>query len=358
LNPDFAEAHSNLGLLMQSKGKRDHAMACYRHALEIKPDYPEARNNHSLLLLLMGCFREGWPEYEWRWKCKGQEERVFPQPRWTGSSLAGRTLLVHSEQGLGDTLQFIRYAELLRHQGGTVMIEVQPSLLPLLTQSGFQGLVGKGTPLGDFDVHVPLLSLPGIFETSLETIPGGVPYLSADPQGVEHWQHVLRDTAGFRVGVAWQGNPNYKGDRLRSIPLSHFRVLAQDGVELISLQKGFGSEQMAEIAGKFKVRDLGGSVDTEHGAFMDTAAIMKNLDLVVTSDTAVAHLAGALGVPVWVALPFSPDWRWMLDRTDSPWYPTMRLFRQSRSDDWETVFHTMAQALSEVLPRSTPHGES
>ena len=197
-----------------------------------------------------------------------------------------------------------------------------------------------------FDFYVPLLSLPGVFGTTLATIPAGVPYLSAQPQRFFHWRRELARLGGFRVGIAWQGAPGYAGDAQRSVPLAAFAPLANcPGVRLFSLQKHHGSEQLTPLADRLKIVDLGPLVDEAGGAFVDTAAVMKALDLVITSDTAVAHLAGALGVPVWVALPAVPDWRWLLDRDDSPWYPTMRLFRQTRAGDWSDVFARMASEL-------------
>jgi tetratricopeptide (TPR) repeat protein len=349
LNPDFAEALDNLALVLRDQHKLDEALGCCWRALELKPDFAEAHFNHSVTLLMMGRFAAGWLEFEWRWKRRGVEEPAPPQPRWTGSALAGRTILLRSEYGLGDTLQFIRYVNLVRQQGGTAIVEVQPPLVPLLEQSGFRGLLARGAPLPDCDVYAPLLSLPSLFGTTLENVPGGVPYLSADVRRVEHWRDVLRATDDLKVGIAWQGNAAYIGDRFRSIPLARFAPLAQAGVELISLQKGFGSEQLAGVADKFLVRDLGDRVDAQHGAFVDTAAIMMNLDLVVTSDSAVAHLAGALGVPVWVPLAFAPDWRWMLGRNDSPWYPTMRLFRQDAPGEWDAVFQRIQSELSSAV---------
>jgi hypothetical protein len=224
-------------------------------------------------------------------------------------------------------------------------VECQPALRPLLaTCPGIDRLVGQREPLPAFDVHLPLLSLPGVFGTDLETIPTTVPYLRIDPAAVERWQREL-GTEGFKVGIVWQGSTSHRGDRWRSMPLAQFAPLAAvPGVRLISLQKGAGSEQLAALGGLFPVVDLGDRLDAG-GAFLDTAAVMAGLDLVVCCDTAVAHLAGALGVPVWVALAYAPDWRWLLGREDSPWYPTMRLFRQDRRGDWDGVFARLADAL-------------
>jgi hypothetical protein len=211
-------------------------------------------------------------------------------------------------------------------------------------------LVGQGDERPPFDVQAPLLSLPGIFHTALRDIPAAVPYLFADPGLVEHWRQELGGIAGFKIGIAWQGDPMYRSDRDRSIPVSRFEPLARcSGVRLLSLQKHDGVEQLHEVADRFPVIDLGSRLDEASGAFMDTAAVMMNLDLVVTSDTAIAHLAGALGAAVWVAIPFAPDWRWLLDRSDSPWYPTMRLFRQERRGDWQGVFRRIQAALGQQM---------
>jgi hypothetical protein len=299
--------------------------------------------------LAVGNFKDGWREYEWRWLCPDFPRPASIQPRWDGKPLKGRRLLVVAEQGLGDTLQFIRYVPMLERQVGQCAVQVQQSLVPLFTQAGFRGLVARGENLPQHDVHVPLLSLPGFFGTTLETIPSKVPYLSADPQHVAAWRNVLGESDNVRVGIAWQGSATHRSDRFRSIALTQFAPLALPGVELVNLQKGAGREQLAEATHTFRVRDLGPHVDEAHGAFVDTAAIMTNLDLVVTSDSAVAHLAGALGVAVWVALPLGADWRWLLEREDSPWYPTMRLFRQSELDHWPDVFRRIAAALGQQL---------
>jgi hypothetical protein len=281
---------------------------------------------------------------------------------WDGADLGGRTILLHAEQGLGDTIQFMRYVPLVKERNAHVIVECPQSLVPLLT--GFPGcdrLVANGTALPTFDVHSPLLSLPRILHTVLETIPAAIPYLSGvrcPVSGVRRWAgfdtgHRTPDT-GLTVGIAWQGAPGFRNDRQRSIPLKQFAPLARvEGVRLVSLQKGPGTEQLSDnrqlATDNFHVAVLGEYIDETAGAFMETAAVMCRLDLVITSDTSIAHLAGALGVAVWVALPFVPDWRWLLDRPDSPWYPTMRLFRQKRYGDWPGVFENMAQELGRVV---------
>jgi hypothetical protein len=266
--------------------------------------------------------------------------------------LDGKTILLHPEQGLGDVIQFVRYAPLVKQRGGTVIVECPVRLMTLLEScAGIDRLVGRGGPLPAFDVQAPLLSLPGIFRTSLADVPAAIPYLWADPALEEQWRRELDGLGGFKVGIAWQGSPSNQYDRDRSIPLRYFEPLARcAGVRFLSLQKQWGVEQLQEVAERFPVIDLGSRLDEAAGAFMDTAAVMKSLDLVITSDTAVAHLAGALGVRVWVVLAAIPDWRWLLGRSDSPWYPTMRLFRQPSRGDWPGVFNEVRRALGDVSP--------
>jgi tetratricopeptide (TPR) repeat protein len=346
LVPDFAEALNNLGNLLKAEGRVVEARVAYERAARINPQHAQARCNLALLRLAEGDYETGWREYEFRRGCPEYHKRAFEGARWQGEPLDGRTLFVNAEQGLGDTLQFIRYLPLVARGGGKVLCEVQRGLLPLVRQSGFgeyAELVAKESPPGSYDLHVAMLSLPGIFGTTIDTIPAAEGYLAADPKLVEHWRGVLGDRPRRRIGICWQGSFSYLGDELRSIGLAEFAPLAIEGVELVSLQKGFGSEQLAKV--DFPVRDLGPDFDEGRGAFMDTAAVMKNLDLVISVDTSVAHLAGALGVETWLALALVPDWRWLLDRTDSPWYKSVRLFRQTRLGDWPEVFGRMAEAL-------------
>ena len=342
--------HSNLGVAFTEQGKLDEALACYRRALELKPDYAEAASQLAhWFWLLAGDWQRGWPEYEWRWQTKGFAPRHFPQPLWDGGSLAGKTILLHAEQGFGDTIQFVRDAP--HRQAAAAERSSWNARQPLLGLlegcPGIDQLVGQGMIFPAFDVHAPLLSVPGILKTSLETIPAKMPYLFAKPALVEQWRKRLSELDGFKIGIAWQGEPEVSV-AIVSVPfrLRYFAPLAEvPGVRLISLQKGPGVEQLAEVRDLFPVTDLGDELDEQSGPFMDTAAVMMNLDLVIAADTAIAHLAGALGVPVWVALPLVPDWRWLLDCSDSPWYPAMRLFRQARPGDWESVFTAMAAAL-------------
>jgi Flp pilus assembly protein TadD len=353
LKPGYPEAHNNLGIVLWKQGRLEEAVASYGQALHFQPDYPEANWNRSLAWLTMGRLEQGWPGYEWRFKCKEFGSLPpFQAPLWDGSLLDGRTILIHAEQGLGDTLQFIRYVPLVHQRGGRVILMCQPPLVRLLARSpGIERLLAHGDPVPESDVHVSLLSLPGLFGTTLESVPADVPYIEAEPALVEAWRQRLA-APGFKVGIAWQGNPKFRQDRNRSIPLAQFAPLAQvPGVRLLSLQKG--REQLPALRGLFPVTDLGGELDEATGPFLDTAAVMKNLDLVVTSDTSIAHLAGALGVPVWVALQDVPDWRWLMDREDSPWYPTMRLFRQTKLGQWADVFDRIAEALRRQMAAPT-----
>ncbi|MCA9141114.1 MAG: tetratricopeptide repeat protein, partial [Planctomycetales bacterium] len=354
LRPDYAEAYNNFAIALVQSGRHVEAMRYYNLALHFRPDYPEAHMNRSLDRLALSDFEAGWIEYEWRWRGKQLRPRYPDSLRWDGSSPASKRLLIHFEQGLGDTIQFIRYAQELKRMGAVVIAEIQPPLMTLLQESGcgVDELVAVGDPLPQFDFHAPLLSLPGLLNTSLGTIPAKVPYLSPRKLLVERWKSRLSNIEGYKIGIAWQGNPEYRGDRHRSIPLKSFAAIAQiPGVVLISLQKGHGTEQLTQVAEQFDIVQFE-DLDDESGPFMDTAAIMRCLDLVVTSDTALPHLAGSLGVPVWVALPVACDWRWMHGREDSPWYPTMRLFRQTEPDDWVSVFRKISDALPQRMIES------
>jgi tetratricopeptide (TPR) repeat protein len=352
--PDFAPAYASRGALLSKLGQIDAALASYEQALRLDPNLAGAHFHRGMLLLLRGNFAEGWAEYEWRYRYPAARVAPLPGPAWDGSPLDGRTLLLHPEQGLGDTLQFIRYAPLIDRQRGRVLLACPPALVALLGRfPGLDGLVTPGDTSGAH-IHAGLLGLPRLLGTTPETVPAAVPYLSADPALVEHWRRELAGVSGYRIGIAWQGSRHHPEDRFRSLPLAQFEPVARlPGVRLVSLQVGEGSEQVGEMAGRFEVLDLSATLDRTAGAFMDTAAVMKNLDLVITSDTAIAHLAGGLAVPVWVALPFAPDWRWLLDRADSPWYPTMRLFRQRRPGDWDEVFARLAQSVEEALVDSS-----
>jgi hypothetical protein len=345
--PEQAEFHMNLGTVLADQGQHNAAIACYDRSLELRPASHEARWRRGMARLAMGQFAAGWADYATH-ESTSSVAAWYSGPQWSGEPLAGRTLLLHNHQGLGDTLQFIRYVKLIQPDG-KLMVAVQPELIPLLRQSGFANLVPNDVVPPPFDTQAALLSLPHVFHTELDNVPCDVPYLAAAPDRLARWEGTLRRYQGLKVGIVWQGRTTFRGDRLRSVPLSAFAPLAElENVHLISLQRGVGRNQLANLDARFNVIDLGEQLDHEGGAFMDTAAVMEHLDLVITSDTAVAHLAGALGVRVWVALAAAAEWRWMTRREDSPWYPTMRLFRQSRPVHWVDVFKRMAVELEKL----------
>jgi hypothetical protein len=299
---------------------------------------------------LQGNFGEGWREYEWRWSRKQLRPRQFQQPIWDGGPLNGKKILVHAEQGFGDTFQFIRYLPLVKAEGATVFMEVQKPLRQVLANApGIDELIGEGDELPAFDVHAPLLSLPRIFRTTLETVPSKIPYLFAENGRIQFWREKLGQVSGLRVGVNWQGRSSRGAHRQRDIPIECLATIAQvPGVRLISLQKGDSQRELAAHCHPGAVIELGGDIDQEGEAFIDTAALMMNLDLVISSDTSIPHLAGGVGVPVWLALPFVPNWRWLQSRCDCPWYSTMRLFRQKTPEDWEGVFAAIRAELQQV----------
>jgi tetratricopeptide (TPR) repeat protein len=337
-----ALAFNNLGWMFAQLGRLDEAEANFRRAISLTPDYPEAHMCLATTLLRLGRFAEGWQEYEWRWKSGAKQfcRPPRPQPLWAGEPLNGRTLLVESEQGLGDILQFMRYVELLHQRGERLVFQCPQALKPLLeTCSSLGGLLVSGEALPPFDVHVPLLSLPRVFGTTVDTVPANVPYLAVPPQRIADWGRRLADLDGFRIGIVWQGKPTYREDRQRSFHVRKFGPLAHlPGVHLISLQKGGGVEQLDEVP--FPVRTLGDRFDEADGPFLDTAAVMMNLDLVIAPNTSVAHLAGALNVRVRVVLSsVAADWRWLDGRSDTPWYPSMRIYRQRMHGDWDEVFN-------------------
>ncbi len=348
IRPESPAAYNGLGMTLARQGKLDEAMACYERALKIQPDFAESRRNRAMTWLVRGDFERGWPEHEWRWKCRGHQMQPFSQPFWQGEDLVGKTILLHAEQGFGDTLQFIRYAPVVKERGARVIVVCPDPLVRLLVESpGIDELYAASSTLPDFDFHAPLMSLPAILKTTLETIPATVPYLLADEEeGVEVWKQELAALPGFKIGVAWQGNPAHRLDRDRSFPLTALAPLGvTEGLHLISLQKGFGTEQLRSLNGRFPIHELTG-FEQGGGDFLETARLIKSLDLVVTPDSAIAHLSGGLGVPVWLALPAVSECRWLLDREDSPWYPSMRLFRQTEPGEWSGVFRRMADALA------------
>jgi len=350
LRPDFANAHNNLGNVFKDVGRVDEAIAAYRRTLELIPDDPEARWNLSLLLLLHGDLERGWPLYEARWETEARRpsRRDFAQPMWDGRALEGRTLLIHAEQGLGDSLQFIRYARQAAAAGGLVIVECQRSLARLFADvEGVSKVVASGDPLPSFDLHVPMLSLPLVFRTTLETIPGHAPYLAVSPGHGEAWRQWLGgDGPHLKVGLVWAGRATTFQQNMRALRLEQlFPLLEMPGVEFVSLQVDKRGGELLENPISSSIRDPRPRI----ADFADTAALISQLDLVISIDTAVAHLAGALGKPTWVLLPFAADWRWLLGRSESPWYPATRLFRQPRLMEWEPVIAGVREELQSLI---------
>jgi len=341
-----AEIGLNMGIALRYLGRYDEAMEINQQVLRQRPDYADAYWNLAHVQLSMGRLREGWKSYEWRFRqSKWAGHPEFAQPRWGGEELHGKTILLHAEQGLGDCIQFIRYAPMVAKRGGRIVVACHKPLLRLLRgQLNIEALWPEFEEVGRFDVHCPVLSLPMVFDTTLETIPRDVPYLRCDEEMARRWREKvgLRD-GRMRVGIVWAGRPEHHHDRWRSMRLEQFGTLAKvAGTRWFSLQKGEAAAQAARPPEGMEIVDF----TADLGDFADTAGLVEQLDLVITVDTAVAHLAGAMGKRVWVMLPTLPDWRWMLKGEKSPWYPTIRLFRQEKQGDWRGVMERVAEELS------------
>jgi len=353
LKPKLAGTHRELGLVLFALGELAEAIECFEHVRALDPDSAEATFYLATIHLLQGNLALGWSEYESRWRTGAglRTRRTFPQPRWKGDPLEGARILIYAEQGLGDTIHFVRYVPLVAARGGQVILEVQPGLQRLLTgiEGGWQ-VLSRGQPLPDFTWQCPMLSLPLAFATEMSTIPGRTPYLYPDPALTEVWRQRLQ-AATLRIGLAWAGSPQHGADRWRSIPLAQIAPLTNlEGTTFYSLQRGEAAEQVKQLEAPVRLVDL----RDEPQDFADTAAIIANLDLVITVDTSVAHLAGALGKPVWILLSNAPDWRWFLDREDCPWYPTARLFRQSTHGNWQEVLARLDRELRKLLAGPGP----
>src|ERR1700692_514683 len=353
LRPDNADAHTNLGVTFHTLKRFDDALQCYERAVAAQPDFAEAHYNEGLSRLLTGDFDRGWAKHDW-WREIAQfrhAERNFAQPRWTGAqAIAGKTILLHAEQGFGDSIQFCRYAPRVAALGAHVILEVQEALRDLILRSldGVAQVVAKGDTVPPFDMHCPFLSLPLAFGSRLETIPHETPYLCASAQAVANWSARLPPKTRTRIGLAWSGRPEHNNDLNRSINLASFlSPLQRIDATLVSLQREIRAADAIVLKGWSNVIHFG----EELKDFAHTAALAANLDLVISVDTSVAHLAGALAKPVWVLLPFIPDWRWLLDRNDSPWYPTARLLRQDESRRWDGAFARLRAALDDFLHR-------
>ena len=349
LDPHNVKALYNRANILHELRRFEECLAAFERILVHAPEYADAHWNEGLTRLLLGDFERGWRKYEWRWKTESQRHlrRDFAQPLWLGAEpLAGKTILIHSEQGFGDTLQFVRYIPQLAAEGAKIALEVKPSLYPLLSQmKGCSSVIARGEPLPHFDVHCPIMSLPLAFKSSLETIPTDVPYLDVPVARLQRWRERLVPERRLRVAIAWAGSATHKQDHLRSIPIAKLQRLfdADDTIEWLSVQRDLRDGDQECLDRNSRVRHLG----NELADFADTAAIISLADLVITVDTAIAHLAGALNRPVWVLLQYSPDFRWLLDREDSPWYPSARLFRQLQFGEWDDVITRVITALQQ-----------
>lgn len=345
--PQSAEAHNNRGVALAALNRHAEAIGAYRRALELSPGYNRARFNLSMSELVTGDLANGWRDHEARWTGSEMHRgpRALPWRTWDGrEDLEEKRLLLYAEQGLGDTLQFARYATLAARRGARVILEVHAPLAALMAGiEGVETVVALGAPLPDFDLHRALMSMPLAFGTTLETIPAQVPYIRAPEDRKAAWRDRLRDARGARVGLAWSGSRTLRNDANRSIALERLAPLAATGATLVAVQTDIREPDRGALE-RLGVRTF----TQELRDFGDTAALVDALDLVISVDTAAAHLAGAMGKPVWVLLPFSPDWRWLLDREDSPWYPTARLFRQPRIGDWDSVVANVSVALANL----------
>jgi tetratricopeptide (TPR) repeat protein len=351
VHPEDAMAFNDLGNAYRELGRHQDALAAYERALALAPGLAQAHFSRAFVLLLLGDYRAGWRDYEWRWRINAFNGPVrrFSQPLWDGSRIEQGTLLLHAEQGLGDTLQFVRYASLAAERCASVILECQPELVTLLRDTaGLGRVLAKGETLPPFVAHAPLMSLPALFGTTLDDIPWRGPYVHAEPERAAAWRGAVAEP-GLKVGLVWAGRPQQWDDRKRSISLDLLAPLARvPRTVFYSLQVGEAAAQAARPPQAMRLVDLAARIKD----FSDTAAIVAGLDLVITIDTSVAHLAGAMGVPVWVLVAHAPDWRYHLARSDNPWYPTMRLFRQERDGDWSGAIERVAGALGQSAARS------
>jgi len=357
LEPDHVYTLNNFGMLLKEQGEIEQATDMYRKAIGISPDLVGSHWNLSHVLLLAGDFEVGWKEFEWRlrkadWRMANL--RPCKVPLWKGESFAGKTLFIHDEQGLGDTIQFVRYLPMVKALGGDIIFETQEPLIVLLKNfPGIDRLIphsADGVLPTDMDFYMPLLSLPAIYNTALDTIPDTVPYLHADADKTGYWRERLVGD-GFKVGIVWAGGPKNPNDRNRSCRLRQFESIANiSGIRLIGIQKGKAAEQVKDLLPGMEVINYGPELDD----FTDTMALIENLDLIIAVDTAVAHLAGAMGKPIWLILTFAHHWPWLLNRTDSPWYPNMRIYRQKKKGDWASVFDRVGKDLQHELQTENP----
>ena len=363
-NPNCSEALYNFGYTLKKCGNvkkareyMEQAAQVHSEVIKLRPDYPLAHFSRSLSRLTLGDFEQGWPEYEWRWAAYNEKPKEFPQPAWNGQDLNGKRIFIYAEQGFGDTFQFVRYGKTLKEMGAYVIVQTQHHLKDIISQCPYlDETVSDREPIPAFDYHIALMSIPMVVKTTLDTVPHDIPYLGAKEELVEQWKHKLSDDKKFKVGICWQGNKQYRSIYLKkevackAMQLSTFAPLASvPNISLYSLQKINGTEQLDEVRDVMEVHTFGSDFDETNGRFMDTAAIIKNLDLIITIDTSICHLAAGLGTEVWVLLPFPADWRWMLECDDTPWYPNMRLFRQPKRGDWGCVLDKVVKALNKKM---------
>ena len=346
LNPNHANAHNNLGSCWMMQQEPANALPEFERAIQLDPNLATAHFNRGLAYLTLGDFRDGLPDYEWRAKVKPQfifMREGSSRPRWDGQPLEGRTIFLHAEQGFGDTIQFVRFVPLVHERGGRVILGVQPQLERLMQQvPGVERILSSIEPELQYDVHCPLLSLQLALGMNLASIPREIPYLKADVVPAAQWKSRMSEIPGKKVGLAWAGSAMNDQDSIRTISLRQFALLASiKGVQFFSLQKG---DALKESPDGLQLFDWTNDLHD----FSDTAGLIANLDLIITVDTAVAHLAGAMGKPVWILIPHSPDWRWMTGREDSPWYPTARLFRQTKLGDWSGAIEKVAGELQRL----------
>ena len=357
LDSNFANAHYNLGYTLKLQGKFDEAIKHLNKALEIQPDYVDAHIALSHAHWFLGNFDQAWKHYEWRWKLFNVDPRAMQIPFWDGSDLKNKTILLYSEQGLGDTLQFIRLAKQIKEKGARIICKVQKPLIKLLaTYPYVDKFITKISEAEKVDYQAPLMSLPGMLHVTPQTIPADIPYLKTDKKLADTWKTKLDTNKKFNVGLCWHVDPIHDIDKSpvskRSIELAVFEPLGSlKNVTFYSLQKGMGEDQLAQLSKSLKVKSLGADFDTTHGAFMDSAAVIQQLDLVIAVDTSVAHVAAALGKETWMLLPYSPDCRWGLGCSTTPWYPTMTLFRQDKPFDWHHVVEKIKVALNKKLQK-------
>jgi len=350
---NYSNAHYNIGCIHDSLGNYEHALTSYEKAIDAQPNHADAHWNKSLALLLNNHYLDGWSEYEWRWERSKfpSPKRTFNQPLWLGkSAIQGKTILLHAEQGLGDTIQFCRYIHLIKELGANVILEVQKPLLGLMQSlSRVDLVIAQGTTIPHFDLHCPLMSLPFAFNTTLETIPSSIPYLFSNQQQVTQWRAYLGKQQFPRIGLAWSGNSNHPNDNIRSMSLTELIAQLPNGFEYISLQQEIRPIDLQTLSAHPHIRHFGDLITD----FSDTAALCGLVDLVISVDTSVAHLAGAIGKPVWVLIPRHPDWRWLLKRADSPWYPTARLFRATSPNNWQSVLNDVNLSIKNLFPNTT-----